>query len=303
MASNRKQGLSGASAISRFGELFKDCLIEAGELKWGTQLGKGAFAVVHKCMWSRKKPQQEEEDVKRGEEGVEVAVKELKEEVLQSDEHDVKSFFGETQLLQKIKHPHVVSFIGVVRRKYNGSWRIGVVQEYMNMGTLNSLLVKQSKDRRQQMYTERDGLKWMLQIAKSLEYLHSLKPGEVSLIHRDLKPHNILLHKDPVHGHVVAKLADFGLSALVRKRKPRPLPLRRSISKDMMNSWSNEGSLRSWGIQSSSNGKKTGYVNSNLVTRFSLVSDLLRSNSGPISHMDLNKNGQVCICELFVLFY
>lgn len=297
MANNKQQGLSGASAISKFGEYFKECLIEAGELHWKEQLGKGAFAVVHRCTWTSEESKLEQGDVRGRGEAKEVAVKELKAEVLESDEHDVKSFFGETQLLQKIKHPHVVAFVGVVRRKHGGVWRIGVVQEYMNMGTLNSLLVKQAKDRKQALYTERDGLKWMLQIAKSLEYLHTLKPGEVSLIHRDLKPHNILLHKDPVHGHVVAKLADFGLSALVRKRKPRPMPLLRSVSKDIINSWSNEGSLRSWGIGSKSNDKKPGYINSNLVTRFSLVTDLLRTNSGPMSHVE-NKNGQVSsLCE------
>ena len=42
----------------------------------------------------------------------------------------------------------------------------------------------------------------------ALEYLHTV----INVIYRDLKPENILLAED---GHI--KLADFGLSALIRK--------------------------------------------------------------------------------------
>lgn len=258
----------------RFGQIFGDSLIDPQELAWGEVLGKGAFAVVRRCCWQPKTPAQDPENGVEQPAPLPVAVKELRPDIVEGDEHDVKTFFAETQLLKKINHPHIVAFIGVVKRQEDGLTKIGVVQEYMNSGSLNTLLVKQAKDPCTKYYSERDGLKWMLQIARGLQHLHTLRPGRVSVIHRDLKPHNILLHRD-ASGVVTAKLADFGLSALVQKQKLDNASLPETVSKETSNSWSYEGSLQSRGLQSG----KNSMLNSNLVTRFSILTDLLRSMS------------------------
>ena len=54
----------------------------------------------------------------------------------------------------------------------------------------------------------------LLQLAHSLQYLHSVK-----LLHCDIKPENVLLKSDSSHplGFVV-KLSDFGLSKLLREK-------------------------------------------------------------------------------------
>ena len=51
-----------------------------------------------------------------------------------------------------------------------------------------------------------------LQSASGLAYLHTRQPP---LIHRDIKPQNILIKTDPRTNKVVAKLSDFGISNIL----------------------------------------------------------------------------------------
>lgn len=96
------------------------------------------------------------------------------------------------------------------------------------MGNMKSLILEQmeGKSRSNFTYTKRDVLRWMLDIAKALQYLHQLQPR---IIHRDVKPENLLLCQNDM-GEVVAKLADFGLHAMVSSNLPaRIFPMERLL--------------------------------------------------------------------------
>ncbi len=53
----------------------------------------------------------------------------------------------------------------------------------------------------------------LLQMAKGLEYIH-----QMGLVHRDIKPQNVLIRLDSTTQQVVMKWADFGFSKRVNEK-------------------------------------------------------------------------------------
>ena len=50
------------------------------------------------------------------------------------------------------------------------------------------------------------------QVADALDYIHAQKyQSDRPLLHRDVKPENVLMDSDPLTGKPVARLSDFGL--------------------------------------------------------------------------------------------
>lgn len=100
-----------------------------------------------------------------------------------------------------------------------------LASELMEGGTLKALVMKEMLGSAVSgsLYTLREAVQWCQQIAEGLAYLHSAQP---IVVHRDLKLDNILLtaamsFKDggrPDRSSQVAKLADFGLVAFVKKQ-------------------------------------------------------------------------------------
>ncbi|XP_010524090.1 PREDICTED: serine/threonine-protein kinase STY8-like isoform X3 [Tarenaya hassleriana] len=129
--------------------------------------------------------------------GIKVAVKTFGEELF-TDEDKVKAFRDELTLLQKIRHPNVVQFLGAVTQ----SSPMMIVTEYLSKGDLREYL-----DRKRALKPEL-AVKFALDIARGMNYLHEHKPE--AIIHRDLEPSNILRDDS---GH--PKVADFGVSKLL----------------------------------------------------------------------------------------
>ncbi|CAI0475615.1 unnamed protein product [Linum tenue] len=137
--------------------------------------------------------------------GIQVAVKMLGEEVL-SDEDKVRAFRDELDLLQKLRHPNVVQFLGAVTQ----SSPMMIVTEYLPKGDLREYL------KRKGPLKPAKAVRFALDIARGMNYLHETRPEPI--IHRDLEPSNILRDDS---GHL--KVADFGVSKLLTVKEKKPL--------------------------------------------------------------------------------
>ncbi|XP_074580073.1 serine/threonine-protein kinase 12-like isoform X1 [Curcuma longa] len=132
--------------------------------------------------------------------GIQVAVKMFGEEVM-TNEDKVSAFIDELTLLQKIRHPNVVQFLGAVTQ----SSPMMIVTEYLPKGDLRAYLTKKHP-------SQRIAIKFALDIARGMNYLHEHKPE--AIVHRDLEPSNILRDDS---GHL--KVADFGVSKMLKMTK------------------------------------------------------------------------------------
>ncbi|CAM8937446.1 unnamed protein product [Rhodiola kirilowii] len=104
----------------------------------------------------------------------------------------VESILAERNILISIRNPFVVRFYYSFTCREN----LYLVMEYLNGGDLYSLLKNLG------CLDEDMARVYISEIVLALEYLHSM-----NVIHRDLKPDNLLIGSD---GHI--KLTDFGLS-------------------------------------------------------------------------------------------
>ncbi|XP_027769910.1 probable serine/threonine-protein kinase PBL6 [Solanum pennellii] len=122
--------------------------------------------------------------------GLRVAVKQHNDMSLQGD----KEFKSEVEVLSKARHPNLVMLLGSCSE---GSQKL-LVYEYVCYGSLDKFL---SGDIRMCLNWEKR-LKIALGAARGLEYLH-----KHNIIHRDIRPNNILI----THDHE-SLLGDFGLA-------------------------------------------------------------------------------------------
>ena len=120
-----------------------------------------------------------------------VAVKILKDDYL-NDAEFRRRFHGESQAVAMMSHPNIVSV-------YDVSKNDGI--DYIVMELIDGITLKQYMDQRSPL-SWRETLHFAMQIAKALEHAHSR-----SIVHRDIKPHNVMILKD---GSV--KVADFGIA-------------------------------------------------------------------------------------------
>ncbi len=124
-----------------------------------------------------------------------VAVKILKDEYIQNEEF-LRRFRNEAKAIAGLSHPNIVKVYDVI---YNDDVP-AIVMEYIDGITLKE-------------YIEREGvLKWKealhytVQILRALQHAH-----DKGIVHRDIKPHNIMLLMDGT-----IKVMDFGIARFAR---------------------------------------------------------------------------------------
>lgn len=143
------------------------------------KIGEGGMAVVYKAFCHR---------LSRF-----VAVKIMREEMAK-DEEFRRRFCAESHAIAMLSHPNIVAV-------YDVSHSDDV--EYIVMELVDGITLKQYMDRRGAL-SWKEALHFAKQIAKALAHAHSR-----GIIHRDIKPQNIMLLKDGT-----IKVADFGIAAL-----------------------------------------------------------------------------------------
>ncbi|MHC5074230.1 MAG: serine/threonine protein kinase [Planctomycetota bacterium] len=141
------------------------------------KLGSGAMAIVYKA---------KQLSLNRT-----VAVKILPKRFSENPQY-VERFYKEGQAAAKLNHNNIVQAIDVGEA---GGYHY-FAMEYVEGKTLYDDLAKGN------IFSEKDSLEIIIQIAEALKHAH-----ERGLIHRDIKPKNIMIDKEGV-----VKLADMGLA-------------------------------------------------------------------------------------------
>lgn len=126
-----------------------------------------------------------------------VAVKVLKNEFMDDDEF-LKKFAMEAQSAASLSHPNIVSVYDVGSSSIDGKRYNYIVMELIEGKTLKDVI--NEKGALEPEFVVNIGV----QIASAIEAAH--KNG---VIHRDIKPHNILINNENV-----AKVTDFGIARI-----------------------------------------------------------------------------------------
>ena len=148
------------------------------------RIGSGGMAVVYKAKCHR---------LNRF-----VAIKILKED-LAHDEEFRRRFREESQAVAMLSHPNIVAIYDVSRSEDEAE------PDYIVMELIEGITLKQYMQKRGGKLSWKEALHFSIQIMKGLSHAHSR-----GIIHRDIKPHNIMILRD---GSV--KVADFGIARLM----------------------------------------------------------------------------------------
>ena len=150
-----------------------------GRYEIQSMIGEGGMAVVYKAMDHRLNRQ--------------VAVKIMRQEMA-ADEEFRRRFLAEAHAVAMLSDHNIVAIYDVSRSS---------TMEYIVMELVEGITLKQYMERRGALGW-RETLHFSRQIARALRHAH-----ERGIVHRDIKPNNIMLLKDGT-----IKVADFGIAAL-----------------------------------------------------------------------------------------
>ncbi|KAJ3103889.1 Serine/threonine-protein kinase stk11 [Phlyctochytrium bullatum] len=182
----------------------------------GDQIGKGAFGKVKEGLCT--------DTLQR------VAVKIINKKRLRKMQNGIENVLREIKLLRRMKHPNIITLIDVYCKVEDDEGNVGIFNWFSGIeeepitwtyddGTEADkkvqilkwyLIFEYCPCSLQTMLEQADGSKldvhltnhFFAQLIEGLEYLHS-----IGIIHRDIKPGNMLITPDGV-----VKLADFGVA-------------------------------------------------------------------------------------------
>jgi hypothetical protein len=100
------------------------------------------------------------------------------------DEKILELFHREARVLANLDHPYIPKFIGVFEEGTGEERTLNLVQEYVAGKNLAQAIEGGMR------FVERDVIEIAIRLCRILEYLHAFSPP---IIHRDIKPNNIIL--------------------------------------------------------------------------------------------------------------
>ncbi|ELP89571.1 protein serine/threonine kinase, putative [Entamoeba invadens IP1] len=156
-------------------------ILDPDELIQTKKIGEGTFGVVYYGTFR----------------GNKVAIKKLK---IQSNEGGDDEFSREVEMLEKFKSEYIVHFYGAVMIKDDRS----VITEFAKYGSVQNLIESKTK-KYNKIITKKLRIKLLEDCACGIEYLHNN-----GILHRDIKPDNMLVFSLENNITVNAKLTDFG---------------------------------------------------------------------------------------------
>lgn len=125
-----------------------------------------------------------------------VAIKILKDEFLGNQDF-IRRFKNESKAIAVLSHPNIVKVYDV---------SFGDRIQYIVMENIDGITLKEYIDK-QKVIKWRDAVHFTVQILKALEHAH-----DKGIVHRDIKPQNIMLLKDGT-----IKVTDFGIARFSNK--------------------------------------------------------------------------------------
>ena len=111
----------------------------------------------------------------------------------------IKRFYDEGRSAAQLNHPNIVQAFDVG----NAEDIYYFVMEYVDGGTVHDVIAKNKR------YEEREAIDVAIQVAEALQHAH-----ERGLVHRDVKPKNLMITRQGV-----VKLADMGLARAISDKE------------------------------------------------------------------------------------
>ncbi|MCB1208406.1 MAG: protein kinase [Verrucomicrobiales bacterium] len=120
-------------------------------------------------------------------------------DIVSSDAASLNDLRKETRNGLLLSHPNIVRMLDLVEEGPSAA----IVMEFVDGKTLNDLRAEQPD----LVFHPATLRPWVDQLINALEYAHS----QPKMVHRDLKPHNLMVNQDDQ-----LKVADFGIASCVR---------------------------------------------------------------------------------------